>query len=256
MRVEAIIPARYGSQRLAGKPLADICGKPMVRWVYERASAAALVDAVTVATDDERVARAVESFGGSVVMTSAAHASGTDRVAEAASMTDAEIIVNVQGDEPFITPEAIDAAVAPLMEDQAMEVCTLKTPIRDMDEYRDPNVVKVVTDSRGYALYFSRSPIPHARVPFDAAGLKPFKHIGLYVFRRGSLMRFSSLGPARIEACESLEQLRALYNGMGIRVVETAYDQVSVDTPDDLERARAMARTAGAVAGRAGSGYG
>jgi len=242
MEVAAFIPARFASTRLNGKALAQIGGKPMVQWVYERASRSGLVSEVTVATDDERILKAVEGFGGRAVMTSPAHASGTDRVAEAARGSKADIIVNLQGDEPLIEPEAIDQAVRPLIEDPGLLMCTLKTPITDEEEYRDPNVVKVVTDSEGFALYFSRSPIPYSKRPFSKAGSfsRPFKHIGLYVFRRDFLFRFSELPPTPLGETEGLEQLRALENGFKIKVVETAYNPVSVDTPEDLERVRAI----------------
>lgn len=243
MKVAAFIPARYASTRLNGKPIAAICGKPMVQWVYEAARSSSLVNEVTVATDDERILKAVRSFGGSVVMTSTAHVSGTDRIAEAAARTDADIIVNMQGDEPLITPEVIDAAVRPMLDDPGLSLCTVKTIITDEDEYRDPNAVKVVCDSDGYALYFSRSPIPYSRAGFE--GLKVYKHIGLYVFRRDFLMRFSTLAPSALEKAESLEQLRALENGCRIKVVETSYNPVSVDTAEDLERVRGLMKGMG-----------
>lgn len=243
MKVAAFIPARYASTRLNGKPIASICGKPMVQWVYEAARNASLVNEVTVATDDERIFKAVRSFGGSVVMTSSAHVSGTDRIAEAAASVDADIIVNMQGDEPLITPEVIDAAVRPMLLDPNLSLCTVMTIITDEDEYRDPNAVKVVCDSDGYALYFSRSPIPYSKADFEE--LKVYKHIGLYVFRRDFLMRFSTLAPSVLEKAESLEQLRALENGCRIKVVETSYNPVSVDTAEDLERVRGIMKGMG-----------
>ncbi len=241
MKVAAIIPARYASTRLPGKPLAEIQGKTLVERVYERARECALVDSITVATDDERIYRAVEAFGGRAVMTSASHRSGADRVAEAAALaTKADIIVNIQGDEPLISPEAVDSAIRPLLDDDSVDVCTLKTAIRDEAEFLDPHAVKVVTDSRGRALYFSRSPIPYASVPFGERKTPPFKHIGLYVYRRGFLMDFTALPHSPLEEAESLEQLRALEHGHIIKVVETDYNPVSVDTPEDLERVRAI----------------
>lgn len=240
MKVVAFIPARYGSTRLNGKPLVNICGKPMVQWVCEKARAARLVNDVTVATDDERVMRAVRDFGGKAVMTSPAHTSGTDRVAEAVRGTHADIIVNVQGDEPLIEPRLIDQAVSPMLDDPGILLCTLKTRIRDEEEYRNPNAVKVVTDKDGFALYFSRSPLPHYRTPFNEAAHPAYKHIGLYVYRRDFLVEFSSLKPTPLEQSEHLEQLRALENGFRIKVVETDYSPVSVDTPEDLERVRAL----------------
>lgn len=243
MKVVSIIPARWGSTRFEGKPMADINGKPMIQRVCERAKAARLINGVTVATDDERIFKAVTSFGGAAVMTSAKHASGTDRIAEAIKNIDADIVVNVQGDEPLIEPSAIDAAVAPMIEDLSLQVCTLKTIIIDEHEYRDPNVVKVVTDKDGFALYFSRSPVPFARRPFQE--IRAYKHIGLYVYRREFLSRFASMKPTGLEIAESLEQLRALENGVKIKVVETAYNPISVDTPEDLERVRGIFKAKG-----------
>jgi 3-deoxy-manno-octulosonate cytidylyltransferase (CMP-KDO synthetase) len=240
MKVAAFIPARFGSTRLDGKPLADIGGKPMIQWVYERAMASHLVDDVVVATDDERVLDAVKAFGGAVVMTSPAHVSGTDRVGEAAAATSADIIVNIQGDEPLIEPEMIDAAVGPMIEDPGLNVCTLMTRITDEGEYLDPNVVKVVVDAEGFALYFSRSPIPFSRAPFKEAAPPLFKHVGLYVYRREFLKKFTAMKPAPLEEAEGLEQLRILQNGFRIKVVETPFNPVSVDTPEDLEMVRKM----------------
>lgn len=240
MNAVAFIPARFGSTRLNGKPLADIGGKPMVQWVYEQAKKARLIDDVTVATDDERILKAVESFGGRAVLTSSAHRSGTDRIAEAAEKTTADIIVNMQGDEPLIEPELIDRAVAPMLEDPNLLVCTLKTEITEEEEYYNPNAVKVVTDKDGYALYFSRSPIPYGKGSFLKLRSRPYKHIGLYVYRRDFLLKFPKLEPTPLEETESLEQLRALENGYRIKVVETKYNPISVDTPEDLERVRRL----------------
>ncbi len=239
MIVAAFIPARYGSTRLEGKPLADINGKPMVQWVYERAKEARLVSEAAVATDDERIFNAVRSFGGRAVMTSPFHRSGTDRIAEAVKGTKADIVVNIQGDEPLIDPKSIDDAIRPLLDDPGIQLCTLKTRITDEEEYRDPNSVKVVTDKDGFALYFSRSPIPYNKKPFKEAA-PAYKHIGLYVYRREFLLKLSELNPTPLEEAEGLEQLRALENGFRIRVVETSYNPISVDTPEDLERVRAI----------------
>ena len=212
----------------------------MIQWVYERASKSSLVGDVTVATDDERIFSAVGAFGGAVVMTSKDHLSGTDRVAEAAGATDADIIVNIQGDEPLIEPEMIDAAVRPMLEDPGLKVCTLMTRITDESEYRDPNVVKVVVDEGGYALYFSRSPIPFSRVEFERTPSPPFKHVGLYVYSSEFLKRFTAMKPAPLELAEGLEQLRVLHSGIRIKVVETPFNPISVDTPEDLEMVRRM----------------
>lgn len=239
MKVAAFIPARFNSTRLPGKPLADISGKPMIQRVYERAKAASLVEQVIVATDDERVFGAVKAFGGRAVMTSPDHASGTDRIAEAAKAVKASIIVNVQGDEPLIEPDMIDSAVRPLLDDERLKISTLKTKITSEHEYNDPNAVKVVTDKDGFALYFSRSPLPYYRAFFGEAGA-PYKHIGLYVYRAAFLEKFSKLEATPLERAERLEQLRALENGFKIKVVETPFNPVSVDTAEDLERVRRL----------------
>ncbi|MBI2412123.1 MAG: 3-deoxy-manno-octulosonate cytidylyltransferase [Deltaproteobacteria bacterium] len=244
MRVEAFIPARYASTRLEGKPLADIAGKPMIQRVYERAKEARLVDSVTVATDDERIFKAVASFGGRAVMTSSSHRSGTDRIAEAASRSEASIIVNVQGDEPLIDPGLIDAAIRPMLDDPSIELCTLKTRITGEEEFGNPNAVKVVTDKDGYALYFSRSPVPFSKLPFKER-TPAYKHIGLYVYRKDFLFEFSRFKPTPLEDSESLEQLRALEHGRRIKVVEVSYSPVSVDTAEDLERVREIFRARG-----------
>jgi 3-deoxy-manno-octulosonate cytidylyltransferase (CMP-KDO synthetase) len=251
LAIVAIIPARFGSTRLPGKPLSDINGKPLIQLVHERARRARRVERVLVATDDERIARAVRSFGGEAVMTSPAHASGTDRLAEAAAAIDATVVVNVQGDEPMLDPEGVDAAVEALLDDAALPMATLSLPLTDVDEMLSASVVKVVTDARGDALYFSRSPIPHVRLaaagdPRAAAteavarGLAR-KHVGLYAYRRETLMRVAALPPSPLERAEGLEQLRALEAGVRIRVVERqGTSGVAVDTPQDLERVRAL----------------
>ncbi len=233
-----MIPARYESTRLPGKPLALIHGKPMIQHVYERTRAVDLVDRVLVATDDARIAAAVRSFKGDVVMTSPRHQSGTDRIAEAARGLDADIVVNVQGDLPFLDAAVVHAAVALMRDDTALPMATVKTPIRDGEEMANPNVVKVVTDRDGYALYFSRSPLPYWRGA--AGGVLGYRHIGLYVYRRDFLLRFARLAPTPLECAEKLEQLRALEWGFRIKVAETAGDGIEVDTPQDLERARAV----------------
>lgn len=244
MKIAAVIPARFASTRLEGKPLADICGKTMVQRVYERAQAAGLSD-VVVATDDERIFKAVKAFGGKAVMTSPLHTSGTDRVAEAAFAIDAEIIVNLQGDEPLIDPALIEAAVEPMRHVPGLAMSTLKTPITHEEEYLDPNAVKVVTDNDGFALYFSRSPVPFCRKGFSGLPVPAYKHIGLYVFRRDFLFEFTKMKPTPLEISESLEQLRALENGRRIKVVEVRYNPVSVDTPEDLERVRKIVKEKG-----------
>lgn len=244
MKITVVIPARYSSTRFEGKALADICGKPMVQHVYERASLASLVSEVIVATDDERIASAVSSFGGRAVMTSRAHETGTDRLAEVAARLESDIIVNVQGDEPLIEPEMIDAAIRPLIDDPSIAMATLKTRIKNLHDFLSPNVVKVVTDASGFALYFSRSPLPNFRdkwndlkdEAFVSGRLICYKHVGLYVYRREFLLKYAGMAPTFLEKAEMLEQLRALENGYRIMVVETSHESVGVDTPSDLEK--------------------
>ncbi len=249
MGVTVIIPARYASTRFPGKPLAELCGKPMVQWVYERSSLCEAVDRVVVATDDQRIANAVVAFGGDVTMTRADHATGTDRLAEVAEGLDDELIVNVQGDEPLIDPAMIQAAVAPLLNDQSIPMGTLRTPLTSLDEFRNPNVVKVVTDRAGFALYFSRAPIPYPR-DFAAqleqrwSELATAKHVGLYVYRRSFLLDYPHLPKTPLEEQECLEQLRALEHGYRIHVATTDLVGQGVDTPADLERVRAILSSA------------
>jgi 3-deoxy-manno-octulosonate cytidylyltransferase (CMP-KDO synthetase) len=222
----------------------------MVRHVYERTQQAKTVSEVVVATDDERVAKAVREFGGRVLMTSPACPTGTDRLAEASRQVDADMYVNVQGDEPMIDPATIDVAVTSLMRDPQAEMSTLSLPLREITEIMSDAVVKVVSDANGHALYFSRSPIPHVRTAertLEAAARAALwagvarKHVGLYVYRREALARFAALPPSPLEALEQLEQLRALHHGMKIRVEPVeGHASVAVDTPEDLERARAL----------------
>jgi 3-deoxy-manno-octulosonate cytidylyltransferase (CMP-KDO synthetase) len=245
MRVTVVIPTRYASTRFPGKPLADLNGKPMIQWVCEGAARCSLVDKVLVATDDTRIADAVAAFGGTPVMTRADHPTGTDRLAEVAAGLDSELIVNVQGDEPLIDPAMIEAAVRPLLADPTIPMGTLKTPLTSLEEFHNPNVVKVVTDRRGFALYFSRAPIPHPRDFNDALEtrwreLATAKHVGLYVYRRDFLLAFPTLAPTPLEEQEKLEQLRALEHGHRIFVAETAMGTQGVDTPEDLERVRRL----------------
>ena len=236
-RILGVIPARFASSRFPGKSLAVIAGKPMLQHVYERASQARYLSKLVIATDDERIHKAARAFGAKVLMTSAEHPSGTDRAAEiAASEENAGVIVNIQGDEPLIDPAAIDAAVLALLDDPNLPMATLKKCIEDPSEINNPNVVKVVTDLAGDAIYFSRCPIPYVR----AEGIAHFKHIGLYVYRRELLLAYSGLPVGPLERVECLEQLRALENGYRIRVVETEYESLGVDTPEDLERVAAL----------------
>lgn len=233
MRVLGVVPARYQSSRFPGKALAALAGKPLLQHVWERASEARTLDQVLVATDDARIFDCARSFGADAVMTRADHPSGTDRVAEAAARTTAEVIVNIQGDEPLIDPAAIDAAASCLLDDPLLPMATLCKRIENPLEITNPNVVKVVMGLDGNAIYFSRNPIPYDR----AGGAVYRKHIGLYVYRRGFLLGYSSLPVGPLEKVECLEQMRALENGWRIRVVETTYESLGVDTPEDLEYA-------------------
>ncbi|AGB42293.1 3-deoxy-D-manno-octulosonate cytidylyltransferase [Halobacteroides halobius DSM 5150] len=235
MKVIAIIPARYSSTRLPGKPIKKIKGKAMIQHVYERTAQAQNLDQVIVATDDQRIYQVVKDFGGKVEMTSSQHQTGTDRLAEVANDLEADIIVNVQGDEPLIAPEMIDQAVKPLLEDNNLQMGTLKHPIISAEELENPNLVKVVTDKNDFALYFSRAPIPY---PHQENDITYYKHIGLYVYRREFLLNYADLPATPLEQQESLEQLRALENGYKIKVVKTEHQSIGVDTKDDLEKVR------------------
>lgn len=244
MKITAIIPARFASTRFEAKPIADILGRPMIRHVYERTARASLVSEVIVATDDERIASVVRDFGGRVEMTSRDHETGTDRLAEVAGRLDSDIIVNVQGDEPLIEPAMIDEAIKPLLEDPSIKMGTLKSRIKALHDFLSPNVVKVVTDWEGFALYFSRSPLPNFRDKwndlkddsFVCGKLLCYKHVGLYVYRRDFLLQYAQMSPTYLELAEKLEQLRVLENGYRIKVVETELESIGVDTPADLEK--------------------
>ena len=238
-QIVAIIPARFGSTRFPGKPLADIDGRPMIEHVYRRAASCSSVTRVIVATDDLRVAQAVRRFDGEVRLTRADHRSGTDRLAEVAATLEADVIVNVQGDEPLIDPGAIGEAVTPLVKDSSLLMTTLYRRISNPADINNPDVVKLTLDRGGFALYFSRSPIPYVRDP--RGGWPPlYKHIGLYAYRRSALMVLATLDPTPLERTESLEQLRALEHGIRIKAVESAYDSIGVDTPEDLEAVRRL----------------
>ena len=244
MKALGIIPARYHSTRFVGKPLADICGKPMIEHVYKRASMSDSLTSVTVATDDERIFRKVEEFGGRAILTASYHKSGTDRIAEALSqldIEDADLVVNIQGDQPLLGPETVDEVIRPLMDDPSIVMGTLSCRIKTEEDIENPNVVKVVVDKEGFALYFSRFPIPYVRGSDTTAC--HYRHIGVYVYRKDFLLRFTQMPQSRLEKAEMLEQLRALENGYRIKVVETHYDSVDVDTPEDLNKVkRIMAR--------------
>ncbi len=242
MKVLAVIPARYASTRLPGKPLVTLAGKAMIQRVWERVSQASSVSDVIIATDDERILKAAEAFGGRAQMTRPDHRSGTERVAEvAASHPDAEIVINVQGDEPLIEPAAIDTAVEAIVSDDDVNISTLAVPITHAPDIMDPNVVKTVLDFDGNALYFSRAPIPWVRDRAAAAVHARFlKHLGLYAFRRAALLEFATFPQGDLERVEQLEQLRWMENGYRIRVAETEHDSVSVDMPEDVARVESL----------------
>lgn len=233
MKIACIIPSRYGSTRLPGKPLADIAGQPMIQRVYSQVKKASLPAEVIVATDDERVAAAVKSFGGQVVMTDANHATGTDRLAEVARKhPDIDVIINVQGDEPLIEPSLIDALGQLFIDDSTMTMATVASPLLE-EEYNEPSAVKVVCNKKGDAMYFSRSLLPYPRHAFVNP---PLKHIGIYAYTRDFLLKYAQMEATPAEETESLEQLRALENGYSIRVIVTDKRFVGVDTLEDLKR--------------------
>ncbi|MEJ2103353.1 MAG: 3-deoxy-manno-octulosonate cytidylyltransferase [Ignavibacteriaceae bacterium] len=238
-----VIPARFASTRLIGKPLANIGGKPMIQHTYENASRSKLIEKLILAVDDTKVASVARGFGADVIETPKEIASGSDRIAYVAKIyKEADIVVNIQGDEPFIQPEMIDQAIEPLLFDKTIEVATLIKKIYSIKELKSPDIVKVVFDYNNYALYFSRSPIPFTRNAIsETAALEItdyYKHLGLYVFRRKALLKFTNLKQTDLEKTEMLEQLRMLENGIKIKVVETEYESISVDTQEDLKRAR------------------
>ena len=236
-RAVAVIPARYASSRFPGKPLFPIAGKPLILHVLENAQAASLVDQVLVATDDQRIFDVVTGHGGKAVMTSDRAKSGSDRVAEAIEDVACDIVVNIQGDEPLMRPETIDAALDAILRDRGCQVSTSCVEIRTREEFESPHNVKVVFDKAGYALYFSRAPIPSAarrgEEPGDSEGPLGHKHQGLYVYRKAALLAYARLPQGKLERFEKLEQLRYLENGYRIRVVVTDYDSPGVDTPQD-----------------------
>lgn len=237
MKIGCVIPARFGSTRLPGKPLADIAGKPMIQRVYERVTNAKKPEVFIVATDDQRVYDAVQSFGGTVVMTDANHPTGTDRLAEVAQQyTDLDVIINVQGDEPMIDANLIDQLAELFESDAALQMATVATPLLE-EEYDEPSAVKVILNKQNDAMYFSRSLIPYPRHDFVNT---PLKHIGIYAYRRQFLLDYAKMEPTAAEQTESLEQLRALENGFTIRVITTDKRFVGVDTPEDLARVNAI----------------
>jgi 3-deoxy-manno-octulosonate cytidylyltransferase (CMP-KDO synthetase) len=237
----AIIPARFQSTRLPGKPLHDIAGLPMIVRVFQRVRQTPGLDTVLVATDDARVYDAVLQHGGACVMTSPEHRSGTDRLAEVARTIDSDLIVNVQGDEPLVEPAVIAAAIGPFSADARLRMSTVVRPMDDEDEFHNPHVVKAVVGLDGFALYFSRASVPYHRATANrGVPVRAFKHMGLYVYRRECLLELAALPQSPLEIAESLEQLRALEHGIRIKAVETRYDSIGVDTPEDLERVRGL----------------
>ena len=235
-KVVIVIPARYGSTRLPGKPLVSLAGKPMIQRVYERARMAQRASRVIVATDDERIVKAVEAFGGEARMTRPDHRTGTERVAEVAAHVEGDVFVNVQGDEPLLDPVAIDTAVNALLEEPPPAIATVVTPIKTPADIMDPNVVKTILDFDGNALYFSRAPIPWVRDTASKIQVRHLKHLGLYVFQREALLEYPTLPQGDLERIEQLEQLRWLENGWKIRVAEVEHDAISVDVPEDVAR--------------------
>jgi len=234
--VVIVIPARFGSTRLPGKPLVLLAGKPMIQRVYERAKMASRAHRVIVATDDERIVKAVETFGGTARMTRPDHRTGTERVAEVAAHEKGDVFVNVQGDEPLLDPAAVDTAVNALLEEPAAVIATVATLIKTPADIMDPNVVKTVLDFDNNGIYFSRAPIPWVRDTTSKIQVRHLKHLGLYVFQRDALLEYPTLPQGDLERIEQLEQLRWLENGWKIRVAEVEHDAVSVDVPEDLAR--------------------
>ena len=235
MKFLGVIPSRYASTRLEGKPLKDICGHTMIEWVYKRTKMSNL-DEVVVATDDERIFNEVEKFGGKAILTRKDHENGTSRIAEVCEkITDYDVIVNVQGDEPLIEPDMINSIIDSFKEDDSIAMSTLKYKIDTMEEIENPNYVKVITDKKGYALYFSRSVIPFPR-KMDLKNY--YKHVGIYGYKRDFVIEYAKMEPTPLERSESLEQLRALENGYKIKVMETPYKIIGVDTQEELEKVR------------------
>ena len=239
-----VIPARLESTRLPQKLLRTIEGKPLLQFVYENAKVAKRIDRVIVACDHEAIKKCVESFGGETVLTAAHHASGTERISEVAKRLTCEFIVNLQGDEPLMHPETIDQVAVAIQRDQSCVMSTACISKNDPEEFSNPNVVKVTKDQNGWALYFSRAPIPHDR---DGRANEYFKHLGIYGYRRGFLLRFPTLTPSELEHREKLEQLRALENGYRIKVVETVHDSIGVDTEEDFRLVKEQLISSGRV---------
>lgn len=237
-KVVGVIPARYSSTRFEAKVLADIMGKPMIQWVWERAKQVKILDELIIACDDERVAEVARGFGAQVVMTAKGHASGTDRIAEVVNPIEVKVVVNIQGDEPLVHPTMIDSVARAILSDSSISVATIIRKIENPQDINDPHVVKVVKDKNDFALYFSRSPIPfHARNS-DITAPVYYKHIGLYGYSKDFLFTYKNMASSNLERTEKLEQLRVLEDGYKIKVIETKYDTIGVDTPEDLEKVK------------------
>ena len=238
-----VIPARYQSKRFEGKVLADISGKPMIQHVWERAKQALLLDDLIIACDDQRIKDAAREFGAKAVMTAKGHHSGTERLAEVVNPLEVEIVVNIQADEPLIQAVMIDSIVDVLSGDNSITMATLMRKIDDPSEVDNPNVVKVVTDKDNYALYFSRSPIPYRAADCQVSSPVYYKHIGIYGYTKDFLFTYKNIPVSRLESIEKLEQLRVLEDGFRIKVIETKFDTIGVDTPQDLEKVKAYLAT-------------
>jgi len=242
MDVIGVIPARYSSTRFEGKVLADILGKPMLQHVWERAKQALLLDDIIIACDDERVANVAKEFGGKVVMTAKGHACGTDRISEVINPIDVKIVVNIQGDEPLIHPTMIDSVASALLDEPAISIATIMKKIENLSDLNDPHVVKVVVDKNNFALYFSRSQIPYHAANSEVKSPVYYKHIGLYGYTKDFIFTYKNLPVSNLEKIECLEQLRVLQEGFRIKVIETKYDTIGVDTPQDLEKVKEYLR--------------
>jgi len=238
MDVIGIIPARYSSTRFEGKILADIMGKPMIQHVWEQAKEAKLLDDLIIACDDERIAEVANGFGAKVLMTAKGHISGTDRICEVINFLDVKIVINIQGDEPLIHPVMIDTVAQALLAHKDVPMATLMKKIETQEDLLDPNVVKVVVDKDNFAMYFSRAAIPYLAANSDVKSPVCYKHIGLYGYTKDFLFTYKNLPVSYLESIEKLEQLRVLHEGIKIKVIETRFDTIGVDTPEDLEKVR------------------
>ena len=244
MKIIGVIPARYGSTRLEAKVLADLLGKPVLQHVWEGAKKAKLLDELVIACDDDRIKKTAQAFGASVVMTSTAHSSGTDRIIEAVSSLDVDVVINIQGDEPLVHHTMIDDLARMMIEDKSVVMGTVVKPIDNPKDLEDPNVVKAVIGKDRYALYFSRSAIPYNRSKMNIKEIGYYKHLGLYAYQKEFLLNFKHLPSSRLEKTEQLEQLRALEAGYKIKTVETKFETIAVDTKEDLEKVEAFLKEA------------